>query len=162
MSTYNCNRTNETDINCYPNLTKNHECFICSSETDLNCIDLHHKPVTSVCINNDQQQEKSSACFTHIDTNGTVTRGCLFDEQKFKNDCKDGQICTICESDNCNNRSIETNTCYKCNSENDLNCRDNLNNSMSATCALSIENSGCYRSDDGGMYKRNYCFSNLF
>lgn len=134
-------------------LTNNQECIVCSSEIDSNCIDLHQKPMTSVCINSNNDQQKN-ACFTHVNRNGTVTRGCLFDEQKFENECKNGKDddCTICQRDNCNNRPIETTTCYTCSSENDPNCRENLNNSMRTTCALSVENFGCYRFDDGGMY----------
>lgn len=82
--------------------------------------------------------------------NGIVTRGCSLDEPMFKSDCENRKICELCNGDSCNVKPVETISCYKCDSTDDLNCRANVNSSMSGTCTLSVQNSGCYRHEIGG------------
>lgn len=148
MLSYNCNGQNQTDPECLKAVS---ECVICSSRFDSNCAALSQSASASVCTNIGENQ----ACFTHV-KNGTVTRGCLLDGPMFKSDCQNSEICELCKGDSCNRKPVETKTCYKCDSTDDLNCRENVNSSMSGTCAMSVQNSGCYRYDIGGKSTKQH------
>lgn len=87
-------------------------------------------------------------CFVHV-SNDTVVRGCLSEHQQY--DCKNSDLCDKCSnSDNCNNRIVDGEFCITCDSEKDINCRNNVNVTMRKQCPLAVKRLGCYIYDDGG------------
>ncbi|XP_055685046.1 uncharacterized protein LOC129791120 [Lutzomyia longipalpis] len=66
-------------------------------------------------------------CYTHIDIDGGVRRGCLDDfrtDQQILNDCNgDNDFCTICTTNNCNWEQVaQPSQCVVCSSAIDSNC----------------------------------------
>lgn len=130
------------------------QCIKCTSELNLNCISLATEIV------GDQCQSDNDACFTHI-RNNIVTRGCLKEVPSVEEDCKNKDLCNICNGENCNSEPVETETCYECDSEINTNCTELLDATMSKVCPLALAKMGCYRYDDGGKFS-NLNSINLF
>lgn len=123
-------------------------CHHCSSSNNLNCILSTYLTQSKFCTN------YLDKCFSHV-VNNVVTRGCILDsDREYGADCQnhsDVNKCELCtDVDNCNNKIIEGDDfCYTCDSRNDPNCTNNLDDSMKTQCNLSLRKLGCYRSQEG-------------
>lgn len=98
-----------------------------------------------------------------------VTRGCLNDLKiagatNHSAECaKNGDICERCSNrDNCNNKIIDGEFCYVCDSTSDPKCRRNVSFEMRKQCPLNVKPLGCFRFEDnnGDLVKRG-CLSNV-
>lgn len=123
------------------------KCRVCNSADNINCIRSPESFEERTC------RKYIDECFTHVENN-VVIRGCVSNMNPIpiQNDCNaNNEYCEKCSSGfNCNNKIIDGEFCLTCNSENDPNCRENLNNTMRTQCPLSVNQRGCYRYDDGG------------
>lgn len=120
------------------------KCRICDSTDTVSCIRSPGSVQTKMC------RDYMDECFVHAN-NDIVTRGCLAESKHFEKDCENDDLCRKCSAaNNCNNDIVDGEFCLTCDSENDSNCRENLNITMRTQCKLAIKTIGCYRFDDGG------------
>lgn len=122
------------------------QCILCSSDNLSECIRSPHLLPLKRC------RKYTDECIVHV-TNDTVIRGCLsdFDSDQIENNCKDKDICKKCSNTNgCNNEIVDGEFCIHCNSESDLNCKNNVNVTMHQQCKLAVQKLGCYLYNDGG------------
>lgn len=97
-----------------------------------------------------------------------VTRGCLLEQPKaqpidFQKDCENEDICQKCSNgDNCNNKVVNGEFCFVCDSTNNRSCKTDLTIAMRKQCPLAVKPLGCYRFEDnnGDLIKRG-CLSNV-
>lgn len=85
--------------------------------------------------------------------NDIVVRGCLNEHNaQINENCENNKdICEKCSGDaSCNSEIVDGEFCIHCDSENDPNCRQNLNHTMNVQCKLSVSRMGCYLYNDGG------------
>lgn len=122
-------------------------CRACNSTTNVNCIRSPGSFASTQCRN------YLDECYVHVE-NDVVTRGCLQNSPRpVQDECEKSNtdMCTSCSNgSNCNNRIVDGEFCLTCDSENDINCRGNLNFTMRTQCPLSVTPRGCYRFDDSG------------
>ena len=132
------------------------QCRSCSSVDDVKCIRSAGSVPSKVC------QNYQDECFVHV-TNDTITRGCLEEVPKFKEDCNNGDLCEKCANDkNCNKNKVDGEFCLTCDSQADSNCRTNVTIGMRTQCPLAVKPLGCYRyEDDGGAIVKRGCLSNV-
>lgn len=138
------------------------KCIKCDSSIDPTCsIDASKLPESCDTIANGQ----TDACFVHV-RNGTVARGCLSENFGLEEDCRrvDGAHCSLCTTDGCNQKAIESERCVRCDSESDVNCIRAEGFPASGTsveCPLSANVLGCYRFEDADSNGAagEWCFS---
>ncbi|XP_055309594.1 uncharacterized protein LOC129573250 [Sitodiplosis mosellana] len=103
-------------------------------------------------------------CFTHINDDGIVTRGCLDDFRSDKGDCTNKDTCVRCSGGiGCNDIRPLKESCISCDSNDDSNCRSNVTLENSEVCPQkSIRRLGCFHfiNETGGHTKRG-CVSSL-
>lgn len=134
------------------------ECFICNSQQNEACISKPNSLGGTKC------KTENDICFTHV-KNKIVFRGCLNDSiaagsENLKEDCKDKDICEVCDGTNCNRKPIENESCIACSSTSDVNCRENANATMQVTCDIAVRTMGCYHSTQNSKVERG-CVSSL-
>lgn len=90
-------------------------------------------------------------CYTHVDSEGRVTRGCLDDfrtDVQIVSDC-DGtkESCSICLTDNCNlDQVADPGSCVVCNTATDPNCNLLTGAPTTETCPTGPHDKrGCFR-----------------
>lgn len=124
-------------------------CYNCRSTNDENCTN------NVTAIQPTECRRYHDQCITIVEKN-VVVRDCLrniFNDDKY---CSSNPtLCNICNEDDCNSTPlVEDKYCYACNSDNDPNCRANLNDTMITKCPISANNVGCYHfADNSG----NFC-----
>lgn len=107
-------------------------------------------------------------CYIHV-YNNTIRRGCVGDlidvpieGIDIENDCKNDVICELCsDSNDCNNREIQTENCLVCSSDDDVFCSSNPSIEMSGTCPLALKPIGCYLKTNIGLYAKRGCVLHL-
>ncbi|XP_058462996.1 uncharacterized protein LOC131437566 [Malaya genurostris] len=102
-------------------------------------------------------------CYSKIDTNGTLSRGCWGDltEEEVKN-CT-GYTCLVCEGESCNDDKFPTDrlSCHRCESEPDGHCSDlQSGESTEAYCQTYQPGDRCYTRIKHGLIQRG-CQSDL-
>lgn len=101
-------------------------------------------------------------CYTHV-ANDIVRRGCMsdvVDGVDVQSDCKDSDICEKCsETNNCNNKEIQTEFCSVCNSESQKLCKGAPQPSWRERCSLSIKPFGCYINQNKTHFVERGCMS---
>lgn len=119
------------------------ECIQCDSKIDSKCIELLDSNHKKVCKNNDDK------CFIHIGK-FSIERGCSGDQSPdFIEICQnDGEKCSLCNENNCNNHSIALETCISCNSTIDEKCQQRLDSYKGKICSTIHSNDkfGCFLS----------------
>lgn len=107
-------------------------------------------------------------CFVHV-AGDVITRGCLNEFKvlggtNYTADCaENGDVCEKCSNrDNCNNKVIDGEFCYVCDSTTDPKCIRNVSFEMRKQCPLNVKPLGCFRFEDnnGDLVKRG-CLSNV-
>lgn len=95
-------------------------------------------------------QEYSNECYTHISDN-IIRRGCLNDTNALitdgvdiQNDCQDEDICEKCSDNLCNNKTIEKEFCFVCDSKNNMLCGIEPDPTMRVQCPLAVKPLGCF------------------
>lgn len=129
------------------NIKNNYQkCRVCSSNDTVSCIRSPGSVPTKIC------KSYLDECFVHV-ANDVIVRGCLSDaKEQVATDCLDNDICEKCSSgENCNNKIVDGEFCFTCDSENDTNCKENVDISMRTQCKLGVEKLGCYLFYDGGI-----------
>lgn len=154
-----CNKQDDTCKTCTGNDCNSkvsfQQCRQCNSTDNVSCIRSPGSVTTKLC------RDYLDECFVHV-VNDIVLRGCLANSREYENDCKNEDICEKCsDKKNCNNRIIDGEFCMTCNTENDLNCRENLNITMRTQCKLAVKKMGCYRYDDGGDIIKRGCLNDI-
>lgn len=127
-------------------------CRYCSSDKDgENCMTKAWKMELKTC------KYYMDECFTHVNGDGVVTRGCL---SEFISDYQD--TCERCSNEiGCNTIPIKRESCLACDSSNDSSCRSNVTPKHSEVCPLkTIRPLGCYHFINGTSTKRG-CVINL-
>lgn len=130
--------------------TEFQKCRICSSADTVSCIRSPGSVQSKACRNYVDE------CFVHV-KDDVVRRGCIAEgDSQLVSDCGNTDVCEKCSGGmNCNNKIVDGEFCFTCDSENDANCRQNLNISMRTQCKLGVQMLGCYLFDDGGNWIRN-------
>lgn len=136
--------------------TNYQKCRVCWSNDTLSCIRTPGSVPTKMCDN------YLDECFTHV-TNDIVIRGCSSDaNQEITTDCANKDICEKCSNgENCNNKIVDGEFCYTCDSENDPHCHENVNISMRTQCKLGVDKLGCYLFYDGGNITKRGCLNDI-
>ncbi|GAB0091250.1 hypothetical protein DMENIID0001_060680 [Sergentomyia squamirostris] len=105
-------------------------------------------------------------CYTHVDSDGRVTRGCLDDFRTLPqiiSDC-DGtkDFCETCTENNCNLAQVaDPGRCVVCDSATDTTCRLLTSTPNSIECPTGTHDKrGCYRMEANGQVSRG-CVSSL-
>lgn len=117
-------------------------CTHCSSETDGKaCI------TGDARFNETQCPNYTDKCYIHLE-NRVVTRGCM-DRSKTLTECdSDREHWAFYDNPNSNRLSLEAQTCFACDSSNNINCTNvekfMNNNEYLEKCPLSLEDKGCY------------------
>lgn len=146
-----------SDCNAKESFTK---CRICSSKNTVNCIRSAGSVPTKIC------KDYMDECFVHV-VNNVVTRGCLNEQIlhpiNYRKDCENQDICEKCSNHNyCNNKIIDGEFCFECNSSIDQNCLKNVSIVMRKQCPLAVKKQGCFRfEDEGGQLVKRGCLSNV-
>lgn len=119
-------------------------CIKCDSLSDSNCTTKPENCNLSIC------SAYEDVCFTYIDQSG-IRRGCLNDQSpEFSSKCKlNNEICKTCstaEGVNCNNVTIEIESCVECDSRKQKYCHDQPHLYKSKVCNDLNSNGreGCY------------------
>lgn len=119
------------------------KCMVCDSKDDATCVSELTAKHSKECKNADDQ------CFTHIEQSN-IKRGCLSGQSSdFPSICqKNGEKCSICKENDCNNQKIVLETCIDCDSANDEKCQQKLNSHKGKICSTltSKESLGCFLS----------------
>lgn len=147
------------DCNSRPHMP---QCRVCSSASSVNCIRAAWIYDRQTC------RRYNDECYTHVDSNNTVVRGCLGHAPlAIKYDCYAGnpgdpERCDTCRDRVCNDETVDGEFCIECDSETDPNCGRHPNGTMHKQCALSPEPRGCYMFDEhnGNNVKRG-CIADL-
>lgn len=145
------------DCNVKPTFQR---CRSCNSTQNVNCVRAGFSFATVACRLYDD------TCYTHVDNNSVVTRGCLSDARlpvAVIQSCQSNDdSCETCSNANgCNDEIVDGEFCLHCDSEIDPNCHLNANYTMRKQCPLSPNPMGCYRFDDGGDIVKRGCVSDL-
>ncbi|KAJ6648787.1 hypothetical protein Bhyg_04018 [Pseudolycoriella hygida] len=150
-STYSTCSGDNCNSNIYPeNRLSCHKCV------GVGCLVSNDLPTPTPC----QRYKEDDECFTYL-YNGVATRGCLSESEAMVTNCLNEHICSKCTSGGCNGKSIEDEECVVCDSEIDINCVSNLNETMQKVCPATAAGMGCYRFDDGGGMVKRGCLSSL-
>lgn len=147
-----CKRCIGNSCNSKPFFQK---CMVTSEEDDVSVT------YSKACKRYDDQ------CFIHV-RNNTIRKGCVsdlidspIDGIDIVADCKYDGICELCSvTNNCNNRTVETENCIVC-SSNDTECKFYPSTEMSEQCPLALKSFGCYLYQDGGLGVKRGCVSQL-
>ncbi|EDW00880.1 GH20775 [Drosophila grimshawi] len=99
-------------------------CVFCNSKSQSSCIE-GTSLASPLC-----EHYLTPDCYTHIDDDGVLHRGCLMDkDDELFDDCTSGNstTCEICMGDFCNNElyPADRQSCLQCDSETDEDCEKN-------------------------------------
>lgn len=122
-------------------------CVKCKSDGNGNCATIEENVSPTKCQPFVQGYE--NYCFTHVQ-NDTITRGCILENEPLLQECSSWHTenCAECRSNNCNRYPIDTEYCYDCDSNSNLNCTSSMNTDMRKKCPLNLHRRGCYRIED--------------
>lgn len=96
-------------VSCNNECIEQPKCIVCNSTEDANCLSSFNETLLQTC-----GAEDSLSCFTCLDEDGSISRGCGSGFDNVSNQC------ATCVDDYCNNQTISE--CYTCSSVDDLNC----------------------------------------
>lgn len=132
-----------------PNMLDSVTCVKCSSSTDPNCVSMVTPIDATTCV--PFEGGYTNYCFIHIE-NGTVARGCVLEHKHLIDDCNSwhSTTCEECRGNACNRRAISIESCIECDSRNDHNCTDHIDDYMRKQCPLTLKPAGCYRRTTNG------------
>uniref|UniRef100_A0A182K6A1 DUF753 domain-containing protein n=1 Tax=Anopheles christyi TaxID=43041 RepID=A0A182K6A1_9DIPT len=125
-----------------------HTCYQCRS--DIEDCDRIQQPAKEC-------RERDDQCFTMVDNEFNLHRGCLSDVDL--NDCMDGDRCAICSEKNCNN--VAWAKCFQCSNATSAECSSKQTNIEELKyCQRYDENGGCYANLQQMIFTRG-CTSEL-
>lgn len=100
---------------------------------------------------------EQESCFTFKVSDEKIIRGCTLDQKL----CQINN-CTYCYENGCNNQGYTSQSCYKCSSENDKKCVDDLVNVKKISCVgVKFEDRGCYALKDENEIIHRGCIAEL-
>jgi hypothetical protein len=123
-------------------------CNVCDSRTDSSC-SLEQAAINAIRCHISLLLHQET-CYSATE-NGIVTRGCTADSAEVLTQCQsDNAICDFCNTTTCNDKEIEADYCYVCDSATDPRCLNQVEEVLYRECTVSPTGiTGCYRHEDG-------------
>lgn len=131
-------------------------CIECNSTKNYGCEEYAKSSRKTTCSN------YMSKCYTQINDNKEVHRGCVGDRTIPEDEVCKGLDCVLCDRDNCNEQKFLRSKCYACDSETDPDCSENPTSVK--VCGLTLNGKGCYHKieDKAGKIRvRRGCITDL-
>lgn len=137
------------------------KCLTCHSETDSNCVANTKSVEVKVC-----PDYNDNKCYTIINDDKTVQRGCCGPDKNFRKKCSinENPQCGICINrlkNSCNDNKL-LDTCIECDSITDPLCRNQPEQIKESVCTVEpiTDSQGCYLNSSSGEITRG-CFEDL-
>lgn len=128
-------------------------CLQCTTTVDSNGNCLTGKASSQPCV-----KASETKCYSKVDNNGVLKRGCQGDLTADEIKACTGKTCAICKNEGCNNAKFPADRlrCYQCKTtETDKTCADQLSGeSKSSYCKLYNEKDQCYARITNGTFER--------
>lgn len=139
-------------------LKTDQRCLQCSTTSDAGGLCLAGTAATQPC-----KTASNSKCFSQIQADGHLKRGCQGDLTATEIVACTGDLCKICDTAGCNTGLFPLNRlkCYQCKSSVDETCKDELqDDGKSGYCKLFVAQDKCYSRDANNIFERG-CQSDL-
>ncbi|XP_055309596.1 uncharacterized protein LOC129573251 isoform X2 [Sitodiplosis mosellana] len=135
------------------------QCHYCNSNQDgVNCKTKPWAIPLKTC------KHYMDECYTHVNDDGVVTRGCFSEFESDNDNCTDKDTCLRCTGENaCNDTPIKTESCISCDSSKNPNCRWNVTLENAKVCPQkTIRPLGCFHFiNESDEYTKRGCVSSL-